>query len=106
MKTLTMTLIALITTTLAFTSSAQAAPMSNHIENALVQVCKSALSNNVSKLNRTAAEFNLQHKTVALKVVCNGDDIITFAEKNGAFKTAARLENSIGHVSIQEVASL
>ena len=106
MKTLTMTLIALITTTLAFTSSAQAAPMNSHMENALVQVCQSALTDNVGKLNRTAAEFNLKHKTVALKVVCNGDDIITFATKNGAFKTAAKLEKSIGHVNIQEVASL
>ena len=104
MKKLSITLIALITTTLAFTSSAQAAPMSNHIETALVKVCKSALNNNINHFNRTTAEFNLKHKTVALKVVCNGDDIITFAEINGAFKTAAKLEKSIGHVNILEVA--
>lgn len=104
MKKLTTTLIALATT-FAFTSSAQAAPMSSHMENALVKVCQSALSNNVNHLNNTAKAFNLDHKTVALKVVCNGDDIITFAEKNGAHKTAAQLEKSIGHVSILEVAA-
>ena len=105
MKTLTITLIALLTTTLTISSAAQAAPMSNHMENALIQVCKSALSNNIHKLQRTTKEFNLKHKTVALKVVCNGDDIITFAEKNGADKTAAKLERSIGHVNIQELAA-
>ena len=105
MKKLTITLIALATTTLAFTSSAQAAPMSSHMENALVKVCQSALSNNVNHLNNTAKAFNLDHKTVALKVVCNGDNIITFAEKNGANKTAAKLEKSIGHVNILEIAA-
>lgn len=105
MKKLTTTLIALITSTLAIGSSVQAAPMSSHIENALVKVCKSALSNNINKLNRTTAEFNLKDKTVALKVICNGDDIITFAEKNGANKVADKLEKSIGHVDIQEIAA-
>ena len=105
MKTLTTTLIALITGTLAFSTLTQAAPMDSHIENALVKVCKSALTDSVHELKRTTNEFNLNHKTVALKVVCNGDDIITFAEKNGAYKTASKLQKSIGHVNIQEIAA-
>lgn len=106
MKKITTTLIALITSTLVFSTTTQAVPMDTHIESALIKVCKSALSDNITVFNRTTKEFNLKHKTVALKVMCNGDDIITFAEKNGAFRTAEKLEKSIGHVNIQEIAAI
>jgi len=36
--------------------------------------------------------------------MCNGDDIITFAEKNGATKTAAKLQKSTGEVNITDLA--
>ena len=71
---------------------------------ALVDVCKSAQSNKVYKLKSVMKSYRLQDKTVALKVMCNGDDIITFAEKNGATKTADKLQKSIGNVSITDVA--
>ncbi len=106
MRNLTIILIALITFSLAFSSFSQAAPMSNHMEIALIDVCKSAMSNKVHKLNRTIKAYRLKNKTVALKVVCNGDDIITFAEKNGAYKTAAKLQRSIGHVDIINIAAV
>ena len=38
--------------------------------------------------------------------MCNGDDIITFAEKKGATKTAAQLQKSLGDVSITDVARI
>lgn len=78
-----------------------------HIESALIDVCKSALSNKVAKYQKTTKSYNLQNKTVALKVMCNGSDIIDFAQKHGAYKTAARIERSIsGHVNIIDVAKI
>lgn len=38
--------------------------------------------------------------------MCNGKDIIAFAESRGADKTAARLQRSIGDVEIIDVAAL
>ena len=90
---------------LALSTSSQAA-MSPYMESALIDVCKAALSNNVLKLNNTTKEYRLKNKTIALKLMCNGEDVITFAEYHGADKTAARLQKSIGNVRITDVAAL
>ncbi|PKI13971.1 DUF3718 domain-containing protein [Colwellia sp. 12G3] len=105
MTTIKTTLIALVTAVpaLAFSLPSQATTTS-FMDTALVDVCKAAQSNKVFKLNSALKSYRLQGKTVALKVMCNGDDIITFAEKNGATKTAAQLQKSIGDVSITDVA--
>jgi hypothetical protein len=107
MTTIKTTLIALVTAVpaLAFSITSQATTTS-YIDTALVDVCKAAQSNNVYKLKSTIKSYRLQDKTVALKAMCNGDDIITFSEKNGATKTAAKLQKSIGEVSITDVAVL
>jgi len=107
MTTIKTTLIALATAVpaLAFSLPSQATTMS-YMETALVDVCKAAQSNKVFKLKSAIKSHRLQKKTVALKVMCNGDDIITFAEKNGATKTANRLQKSIGEVNIIDVAAL
>jgi len=100
------TLIALATTVpvLAFSLPSQAA-MSPYMKTALVDVCKAAMSNKVHKLSNTIKSYHLKDKTVALKVMCNGDDIISFSEKHGATKTAAKLQRSIGNVSIIDTAT-
>ena len=100
-------LIALATAVpaLAFSLPSQAS-MSPYMETALVDVCKAAMSNKVYKLNNTTKSYRLKDKTVALKVMCNGDDIIAFAEKHGADKTAAKLQKSIGNVSIIDTAAV
>jgi len=100
------TLIALATTVpvLAFSLPSQAA-MTPYMKTALVDVCKAAMSNKVHKLNRTTKSYHLKDKTIALKVMCNGDDIISFAENHGADKTAAKLQRSIGNVSIIDTAA-
>ncbi len=105
MTTIKTTLIALATAVpaLALSLPSQAASTS-HINTALVEVCKAAQSNKVLKLKSAIKSHRLQNKTVALKVMCNGDDIITFAEKSGATKTAVTLQNSLGGVSITDVA--
>ncbi|MCW8834260.1 MAG: DUF3718 domain-containing protein [Colwellia sp.] len=106
MKTFKTTLIALATAVpaLAFSLPSQAA-MSPYMKTALVDVCKAAMSNKVYRLSSTTKSYNLKDKTIALKVVCNGDDIISFAERHGADKTAAKLQKSIGNVSIIDTAS-
>lgn len=82
------------------------ASMTPYMEKALVDVCKAAKSNSISKLNNATKGNRIQTKTVALKLMCNGEDVITFAENNGAEKTAAKLQKSIGNVSITDVAAL
>ena len=85
------------------------ATMSPYMENALINVCKAAMSNNTLKLNSTTKSYRLTTKTVALKLMCNGEDVISFAQSNGADRTAARLQKSISHmgtVSITDIAAL
>lgn len=108
MKKLTMAVIALtsVVSTAGFSASSQAAPMSTYMETALIDVCKAAMSNKIHRLNNTSKSYRLKDKTIALKVVCNGDDIISFAERHGAEKTAAKLQRSIGNVSIIDVAAI
>ncbi|WP_440874587.1 DUF3718 domain-containing protein [Thalassotalea sp. PLHSN55] len=105
MKTVKATTLAVITSALclagtSFTSSA----MDEYVESALINVCKSAMSNSVIRYNKTIKGYRLKNKTVALKVMCNGDDIITFAEKHNADKTAARMSKALGQVQISDLA--
>jgi hypothetical protein len=107
MTTFKKTLLALAASlpVLAVSLPSQAA-MSPHMEKALIDVCKAAKSNSITKLNNTTKSYHLDKKTVALKLMCNGEDVITFAENNGAEKTAAKLQKSLGKVSITDVAAL
>ena len=107
MTTIKTTLIALATAVpaLAFSLPSEATSVS-YMNTALVEVCKAAQSNKIFKLKSAIKSYRLQNKTVALKVMCNGDDIITFAEKKGATKTAAQLQKSLGDVSITDVARI
>jgi len=101
------TLIALATAVpvLAFSLPSQAA-MSPYMKTALVDVCKAAMSNKMHSFNETTKSYHLKDKTIALKVMCNGTDIISFAENHGADKTAAKLQRSIGSVSIIDTAGI
>ena len=107
MTTLKKTLLAIAASlpVLAISLPSQAA-MSSYMENALVDVCKAAKSNSILKLNSTTQGYRLTNKTVALKLMCNGEDVISFAESYGADKTAARLQKSLGNVKITDVAAL
>jgi hypothetical protein len=107
MTTFKKTLLALAASlpVLAMSLPSQAA-MSPYMEKALIDVCKAAKSNSLIKLNGTTKSYRLKTKTVALKLMCNGEDVISFAESNGADKTAAKLQRSIGNVSIIDVAAM
>ena len=91
---------------LLFISVPSQAAMSEYMKTALVDLCKAAQSNKVFKYTKVSKSYNLKDKTIALKVMCNGDDIIAFAEKHGADKTAAKLQRSLGHVDILDVAAV
>lgn len=107
-----MNALKLLTTTAITCSMLSIASFSSHamdkfVETALIDVCQSTLTNNVLKLRKTTQSYNLREKSVAIKVMCNGDDIITFAQKHGANKIADRLARSIsGNVNIIDVAAV
>ncbi|REL25805.1 DUF3718 domain-containing protein [Thalassotalea euphylliae] len=97
--------VALATGLSLMLASGASSAMDKQVERALVKVCKSAASNKPIRMKVAMDDYNLKAHDVALKVMCNGDDIITFAESRGAFKTASRLQNSIGGVEIIDVAA-
>ncbi|MDN3652045.1 DUF3718 domain-containing protein [Thalassotalea ponticola] len=101
----TLTLVALMTTSMTLSVQANAdSTMDPYIESALVQVCKSAQSNDLSDMRSTIKSFRLNEKTVAQNVVCNGDNIINFAEDAGAYKTANHLQQRLGESEITDLA--
>ncbi|MDN3653110.1 DUF3718 domain-containing protein [Thalassotalea ponticola] len=83
---------------------ANANAMSSYMENALIDVCKAAQSNNTIRFGKAVDSYRLKTETVALKVVCNGENIADFAATHGAYKTADRLNDALGDVSIEDVA--
>ena len=106
MKTLTkISTVALTSATLlmAFSSSAN---MDDYMESALIDVCKSAKHDSVINLRKTIKGYRLKEKTVAMKLVCNGEDVISFAENNGAYKTANHLEKKLGGADIVDLAQV
>jgi len=87
----------------SFSSSA----MDPYVEEALISVCKSAKSNSLLKYTKTAKSYHLKDKTVASKVMCNGQDIADFARTHGSYKVASKLERSLqGKVGITDIASV
>jgi len=78
----------------------------SHVEQGLVQVCKSAANDKLMKMNKSIKALNLKSKTVALNVICNGKDIISFAEHYGAKRTVAKLSKKLGSVQIIDLAAV
>jgi hypothetical protein len=75
-----------------------------YVEQDLVSICKVAAQDKVRKMNQLIKGIRLNHKLVALKVVCNGKDIISFAEHFGAKNTTAKLSRNIGNVKVTDLA--
>jgi len=105
MKKVTLAVVSIITGLSLSAVSVSSQAMDRQVEHALIKVCKSALSNKPIRLKHTISDYHLKTRDVALKVVCNGEDIITFAENHGAHKTAIRLQKSVGNVDIIDVAA-
>jgi hypothetical protein len=96
-----LSLAALGLTCLSFNSAA----MDKSIENALIDVCEAAQSKSLIKYKRTTKSYRLRDTLIARKVMCNGDNIITFAEKSGSYKIADRLRSSLTNVNIIDLAN-
>lgn len=105
MKVFTTAITTLVIATASMTSI-NASAMTEHMETALVNTCKAAMSNSNLKLQNTLKEYNLKAKTAALGVVCNGQDIIAFAESHGATKTASHLNQKVGKSTITDIANV
>jgi len=91
---------------LIFASNSNAAYMDPTLERALVNICVAAASNKPVKLKNALSDYRLTEYNVALNLMCNNVDVISFAKMHNAPKTAGRLQNSIGQVDIVDVAAL
>lgn len=91
MKKLTLIKTVCLTSLLSAAAFNASALDNKYIENALVNVCKASITNSTMKFNDTMKEYRLKGKTVADKLVCNGENVIDFAEKYGSYKVADRL---------------
>lgn len=107
MNTLKSLVATTMTCSLLTLASFNASAMDKEVEAALIDVCKSTLTNNVIKYKKVASTYHLKDRAIASKVMCNGENIIDFASEHGAEKTAARLERSIkGRVDIIDIAKI
>ncbi len=106
MKVFTTAISTLVIAAASMTSINATAGMSQHMETALIDTCKAAMSNQKLRLQKTLKEYRLEAKTVALGVVCNGSDIIAFAEQHGAEKTARHLNKKVGESTITDIANV
>lgn len=100
--TLALPVLVLASSAISFQSHA----VDKSVESRLIRVCKAAKSGNLYNYVSEARSVHLSDQDIALKVMCNGDDIISFAEKHGAQRTAGRLESSLGNVNITDVAAI
>jgi len=94
--------------TLGFATSAvaESSYLPHYVEQGLIKICKTAAQDKLLNMNKSIKELNLKHKVVALNVVCNGQDIISFADRYGAERTTARLNRSVGTVEVTDIASI
>ncbi len=106
MKKLIRIAASMTTSAVLLAVSSNSYALDRQVEVALVKVCKSAISDKPIRLKNAMDDYHLKARDVALNVMCNGKDIISFAESYGANKTAGRLERSVGGVRITDVAQL
>ena len=96
--------IAMVTTVGLFMSASSSATMDPYVEKALQQVCYSSASDRLFNFRQTVKSYRLKMKDVASKIVCNGEDIGTFAAENGANRTANYIRShQSGNVEIHQL---
>ncbi|MCM2679324.1 DUF3718 domain-containing protein [Echinimonas agarilytica] len=97
-------IITAVLSTAIFASAAHADSMDDQLKSALQDICYSSLSNSTLELRKTAQSYRLSMKKVANGVVCNGNDIGTFAAENGADRTANLIRTyQEGNVQVQDL---
>ncbi|MBE7215138.1 DUF3718 domain-containing protein [Shewanella benthica] len=97
-----MTLTALILTSLTFNASAA---MEANLEQKLIEVCKTGLTDNLYRFNRTMIENKINKRRIFPMLVCNGESFHDFAISNGANRIAKKIAPFIqGATSITDLA--
>ncbi|MBD1389207.1 DUF3718 domain-containing protein [Neiella sp. HB171785] len=81
------------------------AAMDPVVEKALQNICHSSATDRLNNFKSVVKSYNLTMDKVANQVVCNGEDIGTFAAENGAANTANFLRDfQQGHVEVRDLA--
>lgn len=93
MKTKLLIATSLIAGTVLGSSSAMA--MDDYLEQTLVSFCESTMNNDRLQLDRDIRKHHFDHKTVATKVMCNGETIMTFARQHNAERTFAAFHSRL-----------
>lgn len=90
------TQLALIGMTLSLTvTAASAASYPQELEKDLIAVCEAVKSDNRLKLHRAVKATGLNMKNLHSGLVCNGQDMITYAVANGADVNAQHIARRI-----------
>lgn len=96
-----MTLTALIFTSLTF----NAAAMEPKLEQKLIEICKTGMSDNIYRFKSTVDSYKLNKRRIFPRLVCNGQSFHEFALSNGANRVAKRIEPYMrGTTSITDLA--
>lgn len=74
----------LIMSGLLLGSTVQAAGFPAHIEKSLISICKAIKSNKPLAINRAVRESRISYRALHKGLVCNGQDMISFAAKHDA----------------------
>ena len=101
-KLLPLVAVGLLTTAATVQSAPKLTP---YMEGALVSVCRSTLSNSPAMYKKALKAYRLQAKTVAQKLVCNGEDVGSFAATHGADRVSGVIRKHQSHVDIIDLAA-
>ncbi len=86
------------------TAGASQAAFSGWMEQSLVAVCRASLTNSPVSFNQTMKVYHINGYRVLPNLMCNGEDLHTFALSRGNDRTAARIERYLpGTVTIQDL---
>ncbi|MPY21208.1 DUF3718 domain-containing protein [Shewanella psychropiezotolerans] len=97
-----MTLTALILTSLTFNASAAMEPK---LEQKLIEICKTGLTDNLYRFNRTMMKNKINKRRIFPRLVCNGESFHEFAISNGSNHVAKKIAPFIqGTTSITDLA--
>ncbi|GAA6186839.1 DUF3718 domain-containing protein [Aliiglaciecola sp. NS0011-25] len=79
----------------ATNSALAASPLTSSQEASLIKVCKALKSDNPRQLQKAIKSGNLNYKTIAKGLVCNGKSAFEFAAMHEAHETAGFLARKV-----------
>jgi len=105
MKKLTQYLLPTAALILSAQVSAQGTYLTPTVEKGLIKVCKTAAKDQLHQMHLTMKKQNWSFRDMSLNVMCNGTDLISFAESYGAERTTSKLIKSLGTISVTDIAA-